>query len=48
MGNVKYNEVDVLNATICILMSIGEKKGSSNLLYIFFLLEKRKKKDFFL
>jgi hypothetical protein len=46
-GNVNYNKVDVLNATVCILMSIGEKKGSPNLLYIFFLLEERKIKDHF-
>jgi hypothetical protein len=46
-GNVNYNKVDVLNAIVCILMSIGKKKGLPNLLYIFFLLEERKIKYHF-
>jgi hypothetical protein len=47
MGNVNYNKVDVLNATVCISMSIGKEKGSPNLLSILFLLEERKTKDHF-
>jgi hypothetical protein len=46
-GNVNYNNVNVLNATVFILMSIGKKKGSPNLLYIFFLFEERKIKNHF-
>lgn len=45
VGNVNYNKVDVLNATVCISMSIGKEKGSPNLLSFFFFLEERKTKD---